>query len=89
MKDTWIFDQQDLGVKLAALRKESGHSITRLCELAGITRESWYRMERGDDVNVSTLMAVLNVLNLYPVLRQASMPELEEAREFFKVQKRR
>ena len=36
------------GKRLEVARKTAGHSVAEAASRAGITRQSWYKMERGE-----------------------------------------
>lgn len=73
----------ELGKRIREQRKALGMSKSELAQRAGKVREVIYRLEAGDDVTVSSLMAVLAALKLAICLEPAGMPTAEEvARRF-------
>ncbi len=54
----------ELGPLLRARRLEFGLSKKELAQRAGKVREVIYRLKRGEDVTLSSLMAVLGALGL-------------------------
>ena len=73
----------ELGKRLREQRKALGMSKSELAQRAGKVREVIYRLEAGDDVTVSSLMAVLAALKLAICLEPAGMPTAQEvARRF-------
>ena len=77
MTDTIRFPDE-LGRMLKARRQELGLTIKDLAQRAGKVREVIYRIEAGEDVTLSSLMAVLSALGLAMRLEQARMPTMEE-----------
>jgi predicted transcriptional regulator len=73
----------ELGKRIREQRKALGMSKSELAQRAGKVREVIYRLEAGDDVTVSSLMAVLAALKLAICLEPAGMPTAQEvARRF-------
>lgn len=68
----------ELGRLLKARRQALGLTIKDLAQRAGKVREVIYRIEAGEDVTLSSLMAVLGALGLVMRLEQARMPTMEE-----------
>lgn len=68
----------ELGRCLAAQRAAVGLSKKDLAQRAGKVREVIYRLEAGEDVTVSSLLAVLGALGLTLRLEKAGMPSMEE-----------
>ncbi|CAN5401846.1 hypothetical protein BH10PSE18_BH10PSE18_37340 [soil metagenome] len=70
----------ELAQRLEAARKARGLTRKALTEQAGVSRQAVYRLFKGDDVQVSTLLAVMNVLELdlatVPRTLQRGLPEL-------------
>jgi transcriptional regulator with XRE-family HTH domain len=54
----------ELAQSLEAARLSSGLTRQELTEKAGVSRQAVYRLLKGNDVQVSTLMAVMDVLQL-------------------------
>lgn len=54
----------DLAQHLEAARLASGLTRQQLTEQAGVSRQAVYRLLKGHDVQVSTLLAVMEVLQL-------------------------
>ena len=55
-----------------------------LAELAGVSRDTVFRIERGEDVSFSTAMAVLRVFGLGLNAAPVEWPTLSTAHEHFK-----
>ena len=84
MTDTSRFPGE-LGRLLKARRQELGLTIKDLSQRAGKVREVIYRIEAGEDVTLSSLMAVLSALGLVMRLEQARMPTMEEVAARFRL----
>lgn len=73
----------DLAQRLEAARQARGLTRKALTEQAGVSRQAVYRLFKGDDVQVSTLLAVMDVLELdlatVPRTLQRGLPELGTA----------
>ncbi|MES2532692.1 MAG: helix-turn-helix transcriptional regulator [Pseudomonadota bacterium] len=73
----------DLAQRLEAARRARGLTRKALTEQAGVSRQAVYRLFKGDDVQVSTLLAVMDVLELdlatVPRTLQRGLPELGTA----------
>ena len=73
----------ELGMQLRERRKVLGMSKSELAQRAGKVREVIYRLEAGEDVTVSSLIAVLSALKLAICLEPAGLPTAAEvARRF-------
>ena len=57
-----------------------------LAELAGVSRDTIFRIERGEDVSFDTAMRVLRVFGLGVSAEQVQWPTLETAQLYFKIQ---
>jgi len=68
----------ELGHLLKTHREAAGLSKTDLAARAGKVREVIYRLEAGDDVTVSSLMAVLAALGLGLHISKAGMPSMQD-----------
>ena len=64
----------ELGLRLERQRLERNLSQERLAELAGIGRATLQRLERGESVQLGSLIKVLRTLGLLPGL-DAAIPE--------------
>jgi len=73
----------DLGMQLRERRKALGMSKSELAQRAGKVREVIYRLEAGEDVTVSSLMAVLSALKLAICLEPAGLPTQAEVTRRF------
>ena len=75
----------DIADRLEAARQASGLTRQALTEKAGVSRQAVYRLLKGQDVQVSTLLAVMDVLQLdlvtVPRARERGLPELRTAAE--------
>lgn len=68
----------ELGLLLKERREALGLNKSTLAERAGKVREVIYRLESGQDVTVSSLMAVLAALGLAIRLERVGPPTLQE-----------
>jgi transcriptional regulator with XRE-family HTH domain len=68
----------ELGPLLKAQREAAGLSKTKLAQRAGKVREVIYRLESGEDVTVSSLLAVLGALGLTLQISKGGMPTMQE-----------
>ena len=68
----------ELGRLLKARREAAGLTKKDLAQRAGKVREVIYRLEDGEDVTVSSLLAVLSALGLGLRVEKAGMPSLQE-----------
>lgn len=71
----------ELAQRLEAARLASGLTRQQLTEQAGVSRQAVYRLFKGNDVQVSTLLAVMEVLQLdlatVPRALKRGLPELD------------
>lgn len=71
----------ELAQRLEAARLASGLTRQQLTEQAGVSRQAVYRLFKGNDVQVSTLLAVMEVLQLdlatVPRALKRALPELD------------
>lgn len=74
---------EDLGAAVAGLRKAQRLSATSVAAKAGRSRDILYRLERGADVSVSSLLDVLRSIGYQIDLTPARSPTLEEVRDRF------
>jgi len=73
----------ELGAKLRQRRESLGMSKSELADRAGKVREVVYRLEAGEDVTISSLLAVLGALRMVIHLEPAGLPSAAEvARRF-------
>lgn len=75
----------ELGSRLRERRLALGLSKKDLARRAGKVREVIYRLERGEDVTLSSLMAVLEALGLVMRLEQAGLPTMQEVAARFRL----
>lgn len=68
----------ELGQLLRERREALGLGKKQLAERAGKVREVIYRLEAGEDVTVSSLLAVLSALGMGMRIERAGMPTQEE-----------
>lgn len=73
----------DLATLLKSQRQSAGLSKTALAQRAGKVREVIYRLEAGEDVTVSSLMAVLTALGLVLRVERAGLPSPQEMAAHF------
>lgn len=82
MKDTFRLPA-DLGAAVQQARKRAGLSVANVARQAGRVRDVIYRLEAGEDVSLSSLFAVLSVLQLQLKLESTGMPSLEQVQARF------
>ncbi|MBT9492494.1 MAG: helix-turn-helix transcriptional regulator [Paucibacter sp.] len=82
MKDV-IRLPSDLGHAVMRERKASKMKATDIAVRAGRARDVLYRLEQGEDVTVSSLMAILGAMGLTIRLERAGMPTLEDVQRRF------
>lgn len=70
--------QDELGRELRRRREAAHLSKSALAQRAGKVREVIYRLEAGEDVAVSSLLAVLAALGLALRIDEAGLPTMEE-----------
>jgi HTH-type transcriptional regulator / antitoxin HipB len=70
--------QDDLGRELKRRREAAHLSKSALAQRAGKVREVIYRLEAGEDVTVSSLLAVMAALGLALRIDEAGLPTMEE-----------
>jgi HTH-type transcriptional regulator/antitoxin HipB len=74
---------QDLGAALRQARKAAGLTATEVAQRSGRSRDVLHRLERGDDVNLSSLFDILRACGLSLQLVSAGLPTLAEMRQRF------
>ncbi len=74
---------QDLGKAIKDARKELGLKTTDVARHSGRSRDVLHRLERGDDVTVSSLMTILAAMGLVLRIERLGLPTLEEMTERF------
>lgn len=72
--------------RLQANPKGGKMTAQNLAEQAGVSRDTIFRIERGEDVSFSTAMAVLRVFGLGLSAAPVKWPTLETAQNHFKTQ---
>lgn len=73
----------DVGAQVQALRKASSMSTVDIAKRSGRSRDVLNRLERGEDVSLSSLLAILAVLGHAIQIVPAGRPTLDEmARRF-------
>ena len=72
----------ELAKRLESARQSSGLTLQALTAQAGVSRQAVYRLFKGNDVQVSTLLAVMEVLQVdlvtVPRALQRGLPELRQ-----------
>jgi HTH-type transcriptional regulator/antitoxin HipB len=68
----------DLGQSVKAFRKEMGFKATSIARHSGRSRDILNRLERGEDVTVSSLMDILSAMGLVLRLERVGLPTLDE-----------
>jgi transcriptional regulator with XRE-family HTH domain len=69
---------QDLGKAIRNARKELGLKTIDVAKHSGRSRDVLHRLEHGDDVTVSSLMAILAAMGLVLRIERAGLPTLQE-----------
>ena len=82
-------NQLDLAALVRSQRLQAGPkggkmTADTLAELAGVSRDTVFRIERGEDVSFSTAMAVLRVFGLGLSASPVKWPTLDTAIHHFK-----
>jgi transcriptional regulator with XRE-family HTH domain len=73
----------DLGNAIAQYRQDNKLSAVAVSAKAGRSRTVLHKLERGDDVTVSSLFEILRAMGLCLSIQKAGMPTLEEMRRRF------
>jgi len=80
MKDRTL---ADIGERVHQLRKASPLSTVEIAARSGRSRDVLHRLERGEDVSLSSLLAILSVLGHAVEIVPGGPPSIEEmARRF-------
>ena len=69
---------KDLGDAVKSARQELEIKTTDIARHSGRSRNILNRLERGEDVNVSSLMDILAAMGLVLRIERAGLPTLEE-----------
>jgi HTH-type transcriptional regulator/antitoxin HipB len=69
---------KDLGHAVKSARQALGIKTTDIARHSGRSRDILNRLERGEDVNVSSLMDILAAMGLVLHIERAGLPTLEE-----------
>jgi len=77
-----INNPMDLGRAFRSLRKRLGISGVQLARNSGRSRDVLNRLERGEDVNVSSLLDALRAMGYSIRLEKQGLPTLEEMQAF-------
>ncbi|MCZ8017041.1 MAG: helix-turn-helix transcriptional regulator [Limnobacter sp.] len=82
-------NQLDLSALVRRQRLQAGPkggkmTAQMLAEQAGVSRDTIFRIERGEDVSFSTAMAVLRVFGLGLSAAPVHWPTLNTAQQYFK-----
>lgn len=77
-----INNPADLGQEFRSLRKRMGISGVQLSRDSGRSRDVLNRLERGEDVNVSSLLDALRAMGYSIRLERKGLPTLEEMQAF-------
>lgn len=77
-----ITDPIELGRQLRALRKARGIRSVQLSRDSGRSRDVLNRLERGDDVYLSSLFDALRAMGYSIRLERQGLPTLEEMQAF-------
>jgi HTH-type transcriptional regulator / antitoxin HipB len=82
MSDTIRFPS-DIGAAFKRLRKQTKLSGVKACELAGKSRDTLYRFERGEDASLQTTLAFLGTIGHTLAIVKKGRPTLEEMQKRF------
>lgn len=74
---------QDLGKAIQSERKALKLKTIDIAHHSGRSRDVLHRLERGQDVTVSSLMAILAAMGLVLRVERAGLPTLQEMTERF------
>ena len=73
----------DLGQAIRQERKRAKLKATDIAAHSGRSRDVLYRLEKGDDITVASLLDILRAMNLGLRLEPLGMPTLEEVQRRF------
>lgn len=73
----------DLGKAIAQYRADNKLSAVAIARKAGRSRTVLHKLERGDDVTVTSLFDILRAMGLSLSLQKAGMPTLDEMQRRF------
>jgi HTH-type transcriptional regulator / antitoxin HipB len=73
----------DLGTAVRAARLHSAKTTTEIAAASGRSRDVLHRLERGQDVSVSSLLNILSAIGYSLSLQRAGRPTLAQMRERF------
>jgi transcriptional regulator with XRE-family HTH domain len=76
----------DLGKAIAKHREDNKLSAVAVSTRAGRSRTVLQKLERGEDVTVSSLFDILRAMDLCLSLQKAGMPTLDEMQRRFAAQ---
>jgi transcriptional regulator with XRE-family HTH domain len=82
MQDT-IRVPADLGKAIRAARKATRQKATAIAAQSGRARNVLYRLEKGEDVTVASLLDILRAMGLTIRLEPLGLPTLDEVRRRF------
>lgn len=75
----------DIGQAVRELRKSSGTRTTTIAEKSGLSRDVLNRLERGKDVSLSSLLAILHVMGYGIDIVRIGPPTLDEMEQRIRV----
>jgi HTH-type transcriptional regulator/antitoxin HipB len=73
----------DIGPAVRRHRRSKRLKVTDVAARSGKSRDTIHRLERGEEVSVSTLMAVITTLGMSIEFVSAGLPSLEEMQARF------
>ncbi|WP_281078488.1 helix-turn-helix transcriptional regulator [Variovorax paradoxus] len=73
----------ELGHAIQRARKEGRLKATDIAARSGRARNVLYRLERGEDITVASLLDILRAMDLTIHLERLGMPTLEEVAQRF------
>lgn len=77
----------DLGLRVSQARRAAGITATAVSQRSGRSRDILHRLERGDDVSVSSLLDILQATGYQLELTPTRAPTLAEVQERFAADK--
>lgn len=73
----------DLGARVAQVRESARATATSVSQRSNRSRDILYRLERGEDISVSSLLDIVRAIGCQLELVPARTPTLEEVQERF------
>ena len=80
---TVVRSLSDLGARVAQARRQAGMTATAVSKQSRRSRDILHRLERGEDVSVSSLLDILQAMGVQLELTPARAPTLAEVQARF------